>query len=166
MKAIDIPPFLSHLRVDDRGYPVPFFVPWKDGIPQFLYMDQKKQELSMERNLCHICGKKLNKDYAYVITGPVGLMNRVVSDPPMHRECAEFSLAVCPHMLYHRAERKTDEAPASIHVKEKPTHLFLIRCSKWKAKFEPTAGYKLIHFTVAGTEKYIYIDNKLQKELS
>lgn len=155
-----IPDRMKHLKITAKGYPIPFFVKLIDGKPEFKYMDREKQELCIERNLCPICGQKNNKDYAYVITGPIGLKNKVVSDPPMHRECAEYSMAVCPHMLYASAERKTD-INASIHAKDKPDHLLLIKCSKWRAKFHQRAGYKLTHFSAHSSVKYIYQDNIL-----
>jgi hypothetical protein len=86
---IDIPEFLSHLKVDPRGYPVPFFVKILDGVPQWQYQSDQKRYMAVERHLCHICGKKLHKDYFYFISGPHGLKNKTCSDAAMHRDCAE-----------------------------------------------------------------------------
>lgn len=163
----NIPNCLAHLKVDPRGYPIPFFIPYRDGQPDFKFMCPVKQNRAIDESLCHVCGKKLNKDYVYFITGPVGLQNTTVSDPGMHRECAEFAMQVCPHMLFQKAQRKTEGSDAVmdlIHVDGKPDHLFLIKASKWWAKFYKEIGYRLIHFRVHSTEKYSYTDNRLHKD--
>jgi len=163
---IEIPNFLKHLKVDKRGYPIPFFVPWKNGQPDFMYQDAEKQKLTTEKHLCHICGKKLHKDYHYFISGIHGLTNQVASDAAMHRECAEYSLQVCPHMLYQKAERQTsgDVLIPDIHAKEKPEKLYLIKSSKYRTKFYPEYGQIIIHYNMVSYETYVYENNKLKKE--
>lgn len=162
---IDIPVFLNHLKLDERGYPIPFFVPMDKGKPNFRYMDYTKLEQAITGHLCHICGKKLHKDYCYFISGPLGLTNQVSSDAAMHRECAQYALKVCPHMLHRQAERKTPaETGPNPHMKEKPEVLFLIKAAKYKRKFYPEYGYPLLHYKAVSAEKYIYVDNRLQKE--
>jgi hypothetical protein len=163
-KSIKIPDNLSHLKVEDRGYPVPFFVPIVEGKPNFKYASQKKQEICIAQSLCHICGNKLIKGSYFFITGPMGLENRTVTDPAMHKSCAEFALAVCPHMLYKKAERKViNEEHFDLHAKNKPDELFLIKADKYESKYYPEYKHRLVHFRVVSTEKYIYINNKLQK---
>lgn len=162
---IQIPANLSHLKVDKRGYPVPFFVPIVDGVPNFKYADKKKQELCINKGLCHICGLKLIAGNYFFITGPLGLQNKVVTDPAMHKSCAEFALAICPHMFYEKSERKAEpnEGPGP-HSTGKPTELYLIKADKYESKFYPQFGYKLIHFRPTNADKYVYINNQLVKE--
>lgn len=64
-----IPNCLSHLKTDKRGYPIPFFVPIIDGIPNFKMADAKKWHYATEQNLCWICGKKLPKAHFFFIGG-------------------------------------------------------------------------------------------------
>jgi hypothetical protein len=163
-KSIKIPESLSHLKVDHRGYPIPFFVPIVNGEPNFKFADQKKQILCIDKGLCHICGIKLIKGVYYFISGPLGLKNKVVTDPAMHKHCAEFALAVCPHMFFEKAERKAEvpEGP-SVHAPGKPSELYLIKSDKYEGKFHKEIGYRLVHFRVTGSDKYIYVNNKLQK---
>lgn len=162
-KSIKIPATLSHLKVDHRGYPIPFFVPIVNGEPNFKYADEKKQILCIDKGLCHICGNKLIKGVYYFITSPIGLKNKVVTDPAMHKTCAEFSLAVCPHMFFEKTERKADVEPDGPHSPGKPSELYLIKSDKYDAKFYKEFGYRLVHFRVTVSEKYIYVNNKLQK---
>lgn len=51
-----LPERMRNLPVDGRGYPVPFFVAWKDGKPEFRAMDNLKFFDCMNRRLCWVCG--------------------------------------------------------------------------------------------------------------
>lgn len=159
MKKIEIPEFLQHLPVDDRGYPVPFFVPWKDGKPQFLYADERKVANCVERKICGICGKLMMHGDSFMVTGPIGYKNRVASDAPMHRRCAEYSLRVCPHMYYEKSERRTTVVD-TVHIREKP-RVYLL---SFKLKYDGGAGYKLIQYIPTGEpEEYTYQNGVLTK---
>lgn len=169
---LEIPKELSHLKIDERGYPVPFFVSWINGKPEFRYLNNERQEMIIENKLCHICGLKLYKDYSYFISGPVGLQNRISSDAGMHRVCAEFSLRACPHLYLQKAERRqNDELGKKINarhddvvIKEKPQTLYLIKACKWKPVKHK--GITYIRYQPTEADKYIYVDNKLVKEIS
>lgn len=164
-----IPKELQHLQVDERGYPIPYFVSWIDGKPEFRFIDHKRQEMIIERKVCHVCGLKLPKDYCYFISGPIGYQNRISSDAAMHRVCAEFSLRACPHLYLQKAERrendelgKTLAARPSPVIKDKPSKLLLIKASKFKTvKHE---GYTYIRYTPVAHETFIYVNGKLQKQ--
>lgn len=167
---LEIPKELSHLKIDKRGYPIPYFVSWVNGEPEFRYMDHKRLMMIIEKKLCHICGIKLPKDYFYFISGPVGLQNKVSSDAAMHRICAEFSLKACPHLYLQKAERRENDdlgkhlnARPSPLIKEKPSELYLVKSSKFLLiEYE---GHPYIRFTPVSSEKYIYENNKLIKSL-
>lgn len=157
---IVIPEFLKHLPIDKRGYPIPFFVPIKDGIPEFRFADVNKFNLCTEKKLCWICGRKLIKNCFFFLTGPHGLANRVQSDCPMHRECAEATMQLCPHIFYGKAERK-ENVKFSYQAQEKPDIIYLIRSSKYKIIPSGEGNTQLIRFNVISTVKYIYKDNEL-----
>lgn len=163
----DIPTSLSHLPLDERGYPIPYFVSRYKGKIDFRMLNTHKQEEMIEKKICSICGKKLYKDYFYFISGPIGLKNQVCSDPAMHRECAEFSLKACPHMYFEKATRRDagidDDLVQPWHVLTKPQQLFLVKSSKFKWENAPNLG-RLIRFNVVATEEYIYIDGRLTKK--
>lgn len=159
MAHFEIPRFLSHLPVDDRGYPIAFFVPVIDGKPDFKTMDPAKQLIAVKKKLCGICGKPLEGKHSYVISGPVGLQNRAVSDPPMHRECAEFSMQACPHIYFEKAQRKVDGPSDSVVIHEKPPFLLVIRitsCELVKAN-----GVMIIRFAADRYRKYNYTNGKI-----
>lgn len=167
---LEIPKELSHLKIDKRGYPIPYFVSWINGEPEFRYMDAARVKRIIENKLCHICGIKLPKDYFYFISGPVGLQNKVSSDAAMHRVCAEFSLRACPHLFLQKAERRENDelgkllnAQPSPLIREKPSELYLVKASKFKIVYQDNHQY--IRYTPVSSEKYIYENNKLIKSL-
>jgi hypothetical protein len=102
-----LPPRMQHLPIDARGFPVPFFVAWIDGVPDHRIADPKKFELAVRFRRCWVCGEQMGRFCAYVI-GPMCAVNRVSADPPMHRECAEYSVRVCPFLTRPHARRRTD----------------------------------------------------------
>lgn len=153
----NIPKQLAHLKLDERGYPIPYFVHVTDGKPNFRFQDLEKRDICVQRKLCAICGKKLDKGFAFVITGPHGYKNRTVSDAPMHRVCAEFTLRCCPHLHYRQAERK-EQGNDPNQAAEKPDVIFLIKIDKFKLD----GAY--VHFRPIGFEEYIYESNVLIKK--
>lgn len=168
---LDIPKELSHLKVDPRGYPIPFFVSYIDGKPEFRFMNFDRVLMIIHKKLCHICGKKLPKDYCYFIAGPMGLKNGISSDAGMHRICAEFSLKACPHLFLQNADyRKNDELSKKLHaaahpsvMTTKPDMLYLVKTSKFKTIM--VDGRYFIKYTPHSSEIYKYVDGKLEMEV-
>lgn len=164
----DIPEALAHLKIDERGYPIPFFVSRPNGKPDFRLLDATKYDLCITKKLCAICGKKVHPGSYYFISGPIGLQNKTCTDSAMHRVCAEFSLKVCPHMYFEKAEYRDGGAKDLVpenpfHLQTKPTELFLVKAKK----FEPfkREGYSMIKFWPVSTERYIYENGKLIKDV-
>ena len=121
-----LPARMQKLPVDERGFPVPWFVQWfhPDGKPverfvrqgdkpDFRVIDSRKKAIAHRQRLCWICGEPLGGYLAFVI-GPMCAINRVASEPPSHRECAEFSARGCPFLTKPKVERREDDKPAGI----------------------------------------------------
>lgn len=92
-----LPPRLQSLPVDERGYPVPWFVDWIDGKPEFRCMDGAKWVRAVHEKLCWVCGQRLGR-YMTFVAGPMCGINRTSSEPPCHLECAEWSARNCPFL--------------------------------------------------------------------
>jgi hypothetical protein len=170
MRKIEVPNFLSHLKIDERGYPIPFFVAYVNGKPDFRMLEVTKQKQCVEKKLCSICGKKLF-EYQYFITGPMGLKNGTHSDPPSHRECAEYSMNICPHLYFEKADRndrgeiyKESAAQNTTGIMHKSKELYLIKSDKYKLVRVPEGH--ILQFRKVSWEKYIYLNGILTKENS
>lgn len=92
------------LARDVRGYPVPYFVAWIDGAPDFRVIDPDKYRACVRHRLCWICGEPLGRYLAFVI-GPMSAVNRTSAEPPSHRDCAVFSATACPFLTRPKMAR-------------------------------------------------------------
>lgn len=102
-----LPKLMRKLPVDDRGYPVPWFVDWIDGKPEFRAMDGKKYIRAIKESLCWVCGGKLGVTKVFV-AGPMCGINRTSSEPPCHPDCARWSAQNCPFLSNPNMVRRED----------------------------------------------------------
>lgn len=93
-----------------RGYPVPWFVAWVDGEPEFRCADGAKWQDAVEHGRCWVCGKKLGAYLAFVL-GPMCGVSRTTVEPACHRECAEWSILNCPFLSRPKMTRRENDLP-------------------------------------------------------
>ncbi len=111
--------------ISPAGYPVPWFVAWIDGVPDFRVADQEKFMRALRRDLCWLCGQTLGRHKAFVI-GPMCAVNKTTAEPPCHRECAEYALRACPFLTKPRMRRNEEDRPpeaidpAGVMIKRNP----------------------------------------------
>jgi hypothetical protein len=106
-----IPPRMSHLELDQRGYPIPWVVYRdKDNRPHFQINDDKKRYASMALGVCGICAHDLLRG-RWFVGGPISAFHEhgAFADPPMHYECAQYALAVCPYLAMSRYNKRVDD---------------------------------------------------------
>jgi hypothetical protein len=101
---------MQKLHIDDRGYPVPYFVAWVDGKPEFRIADNQKWARCVRAGHCWVCGDVVGKFKTFVI-GPMCAVNRTTSEPPCHLECAVFSATACPFLTLPKAQRRDANMP-------------------------------------------------------
>lgn len=110
-----LPPRIAKLPMDVRGFPVPWFVLWENKggvmVPEFRAMDQEKFRLAIKQRLCWVCGEPLGAWLAFVI-GPMCAVTRTTSEPPSHRDCAEWSIKNCPFLSNPAMVRRETDLPA------------------------------------------------------
>jgi hypothetical protein len=114
LESVPMPERIAALPQDpERHYPVPFFVAWIDGKPDFRIADEEKRIRCIKEKLCWICGEKLGRYQVFVI-GPMCAINRISAEPPMHRDCAEYSVRVCPFLLNPNQKRNPKKVDAEL----------------------------------------------------
>jgi hypothetical protein len=113
--AVEVPKRLKANRVF-AGMPVPFTFLWVDGKPDFTVVDREPWLRCVKYKLCGLCGQKLGLSGMWFIGGPGSMQSRLFFDPPMHRECAEYALKVCPFLATPRdySERKKEHKDVRI----------------------------------------------------
>jgi hypothetical protein len=121
-----LPERMRDLEVDERGYVVPYFVDYLNGKPEFRAMDRGRFIRAIREKLCWVCGKKLGVHFTFT-AGPMCGINRTSSEPPSHRDCADWSARNCPFLSNPRMVRRTDglspevqESMAGMGLKRNP----------------------------------------------
>ncbi len=96
----NIPARLARRPRDRRGYVIPFaqFID-KSGEPQFKIMDDELVTRCLNYRLCGLCGEQMGR-HVFFIGGDLCVANGFFYDPPMHKECAEYALRTCPHIVH------------------------------------------------------------------
>jgi hypothetical protein len=134
----DLPTKMKHLPCDHRGFPVPYFVAWIDGLPEFPVADGSKLIRCIRKSLCWVCGGELGRVHAFLI-GPMCAINRTSSEPPSHLECARFSARNCPFLTKPRMKRVDKENlpitdPGGIMIERNPgvSLLWAQKAGQWQ----------------------------------
>lgn len=110
-----LPDRIKDLPVSDNGYPIPFFVSYIDGKPDFRVVDSEKLKSCVKGGLCWICGQKLGRHKAFS-GGPMLSVSKVSVEPPSHRDCAVFAAQTCPFMVLPKSKRREANLPTDVSV--------------------------------------------------
>jgi hypothetical protein len=114
-----VPDRIRKLPLDERGYPVPWFVHWEAfdpssgrgyGKPDFRVVEAGRIMEALRFRRCWVCGEPLGRFMAFVI-GPMCVVNRTSAEPPSHRECALFAATRCPFLTKPRMKRNERNLP-------------------------------------------------------
>jgi len=98
-------------RPRTRGFVVPWFVAQlDDGSYDFRTADARKLVQAARDKLCWMCGEPIGRWQTFIV-GPMCAINRISSEPPSHRDCAEYAAAVCPFLTQREQRRRTDHLP-------------------------------------------------------
>jgi hypothetical protein len=114
LSIVPMPPRIAALRRDSRGYPIAATVDVTRLPIDFTITDPVIWMRFVQTRLCGVCGVPLGAHKAFV-GGPLSMANRVFYDLPMHRECAEYSLRVCPYLAAPRFAHRR-KVPDGVHV--------------------------------------------------
>lgn len=122
---VRMPDRIRRLPISDQGYPVPKFVLYIDGKPDFRVMDSAHLVRCVKQHVCWTCGDRMGRHLAFPI-GPMCAVNRTTAEPPSHLECARFACEACPFLTQPKMRRNEkglpEEAqnPAGIMIKRNP----------------------------------------------
>jgi hypothetical protein len=102
----DMPARMKGRPFDHRGFPVPWFVTRKTdaGLWDFQVVEATRKDEAIRHRKCWVTGEPLGRAVAFVI-GPMCIINRVSSDPPIIPEVAEWSARICPFLSRPLAKR-------------------------------------------------------------
>lgn len=132
--TVELPRRMRTLARDPRGYPIPFIVLIdKSGQPQFTINDHSRTEECRRKRLCSICGKRFDRNPVtfreefWFVGGSRCFLHEhgAFLDPPVHYECAEYALRVCPFLAARRYSNRIDDR--KLNPANMPANMALIR---------------------------------------
>lgn len=138
-----MPPAVARLpRQEGTGYPIPWFVAWVDGKPDFRVVRAERIPIAIRERRCFMCGGLLvglhgMTPRATFPVGPMCIINRTSGEPPSHRACTHWAAQVCPFLLKPGKERRETnmperaEAPGGISIPRNPGVIALWESNTW-----------------------------------
>lgn len=146
IKDIPIPDRMRRLPISAQGYPIPWFVPFThDGEPVPQAADPVKRLRAARLGLCWCCGEPLGIWRSFVI-GPMCVTNRITSEPPNHKPCAEYAVRVCPFLARPKMRRNpttpADQkvSPGGIMIERNPGVAAIWTTRKFRAVRDHDGG--------------------------
>lgn len=104
----EMPQSIAKLPTEERGYPITYIAAYIDGKPDLGVQDAAKVASCVSEWRCHVCGEKLGKLGYFIAYDPLPKRLRFL-DPAIHRECAIYSLKVCPYLANPTAKHRTSK---------------------------------------------------------
>lgn len=86
----EVPARIKKLPVDSTGNPVPWFVAWIHGVPDFGVIGEDKVREAIRFKRCWTCGETLGTKVCFVLN-PEGVVEKTTIEPPMHRDCSVYA---------------------------------------------------------------------------
>jgi hypothetical protein len=111
--TIPIPPRMAHRPTDRHGHPVPWFVAWIDGQPDFRVIGPDRIRDAVRFQSCWLCGEHLGSTAVFVI-GPMCVVNRTTAEPGSHKDCADYAIRACPFMTRPQMRRRDTGLPNGV----------------------------------------------------
>ena len=150
----DAPLNIRRLPVEERGFPVPWFLAWGGvGEPDFRFVHPSRAAQAVREKRCWICGGKLGRVNTFAI-GPMCAVNRISSEPPSHPDCALFAAQACPFLSRPLAKRPPKpegyhehfDATPGIMIERNPGVTLLWGCLRfktWRPGLSPSVLFDL-----------------------
>jgi hypothetical protein len=106
-----IPARMQQLPITEEGWPQLWFAGLNnEGKPDLRCADPGKRVFAVKQNRCWLCGQFLGNWKVFVL-GPMCAVNRTTSEPPCHRQCAEFAVIACPFLTRPKMKRNDHKLP-------------------------------------------------------
>jgi hypothetical protein len=159
----DMPERIAALPRNAKGFPIPYFAEEVNGERDFRVVSPVKMAHAVRNGICWVCGGRLGKFKAFVI-GPMCGINRTISDPPSHRDCAIFSARNCPFLSSPLAKRRTDGLPengqdaAGLGLKRNPGAVGVWITLSYRP-FRPHAGNDGFLFRIGDPTEVLWFAN-------
>lgn len=160
-----------------RKLPIPAAHMFEDGTWDYTVLNGRLANKLAAARRCGSCGEEMGY-YVAFLGGHVAASTRTYTDPPMHPECAEVSVWLCPYIARNDMQRAPEGVtPRSPHGDEAitpdfldmshPTLWGLLTTRKYEIKYELQDDGIIAVFKPAHAVEirwYDYDDNGMIKE--
>lgn len=145
-------------RDERRGLPIPRISQHPDGVDYNVI--NATDGYAMARNrCCSLCGSGMDWWIAF-IGGPIAKQNRRFTTPPMHPECAENAMTLCPHIAIPHMKRanSTSHDPIDVGMDlNKPSEWFLLITRTYTHELQRTSSRgEVVPFYRAAPWKHVH----------
>ena len=108
----NMPGRIALLPTDKHHRPIPWFVAFIDGVPDFRIIRPGAIQIALRHQLCWVCGGPFirRQDRAFTL-GPMCSVTAVSAEPPSHRDCAVYSATACPFLTTPQMVRRDRHIP-------------------------------------------------------
>lgn len=160
-KSVHLPEKMKDIELDPRGYAIPFIVLRdKNDKAHFALNDDRMTEKCIREDRCSICGHEMHED-KWMIGGPMSTFHPqgCFVDIPVHKECGEYALKVCPYLAVTVYNAKTDVD--ALQNQEKFDNAYFINPTQSQDRVPYFVFSKISGYTVKRPrfgERYIYPD--------
>jgi hypothetical protein len=109
------PADIARLPHDKHHRPVPWFVAWIEGEPDFRILKAGAVGIAWHSRTCWVCGLLFQRQEprAFLI-GPMCAVNLISVEPPSHYECAQYSAMACPFLTTPNMVRRSRRLPVGV----------------------------------------------------
>lgn len=107
-----LPARMRNLPRDKHDRPVPWFVAWIDGQPDFRIIRSGGIRDALRFSTCWLCGARLGRNVSFVL-GPMCAINRTTAEPGSHYDCAVYAAQACPFLATPQMKRREGHMPDS-----------------------------------------------------
>ena len=160
------PEFWAGRPVDLKtGLPIPAISMKPDGGHDFTTVNSNLSLEFGQNRVCGICSKTMGWWVTFV-GGTLSIASHQFTTPPMHPECAEAAMTMCPHIRLQKMKRATDKHASGVipplASPDKPDKWFMGKCRSYEMYKVPTkdGGYGIAF--LAGKFKeirtFVYVD--------
>jgi hypothetical protein len=171
--VINMPDRIRRLPVSPLGWPVPWFVTWfengkpcddGEGEPDFRVVNPRKILDAVNKHRCWVCGQGPISFFNCFVIGPMCAVNRIISEPPSHRDCAIYAARVCPFLAKPNMVRNEKnmhaglQEPAGIGLKRNPGAVCVWVTKKYKL-FRPHQGEPGVLFSLGPPVEVMWFAN-------
>jgi hypothetical protein len=84
-----------------------------DGVRDFRFASPRHFYNCVSQRRCWVCGETIFTRWQSFVIGPMCAISRTTSEPPCHRDCAQWSARFCPFLSRPHMVRREDDLARS-----------------------------------------------------